>query len=247
MYQPAILKVYADTPPELIITEAYIDDISRSEKWGVSIDVFEYVEIYNTTNENIEFADNYSLKYIRTKVGTSTTGTYDLPLFDDESSVVVPAQGSVILWIYNDSKLTAGKPSITDFREAFDLDESVDIYKVNSSTPNGIYNGYITDFQILASDDNVVCEASFTPDTTNSDGNSVEFCMPASGNNSMLLYMQNVTPTPGIVSPEQYEIAQPVETPDLLITEAFTNDIDRPQWVPEGIDTFDPFEDVRNL
>lgn len=244
LYQPDILNVYAASSPKLIITEAYIDDITRSDEWGVSIDVFEYVEIYNTGEEDIDFLNTYLLQYRRTKVGTDKTGTYVLPAMSDETSIVVPAHDSIILWACNDSKLTGPKPSASDFREAFGLDESVPVHKVDSSTPNGFYNGYITNFQIIDQSDTTISEANFTPNTTNSDGNSVEFSMPAEDSTSMLLYNQNVTPTPGTVHPEQYEIPQPAEMPDLLITEAYINDIDRAQWVPDGVNAFDVFEYV---
>lgn len=246
LFQPGAVHVYAASPPELIITEAYIDDVTRTAQWGVTIDVYEYVEVYNTTDDDIEFRGNYSLQYKRTNTGSGQTGTYSLPVMADETTVVIPANGSAILWAYNDSKLTKGKPAAADFREAFGLDESVPVYKMDSSTPNGFYNGYITEFAIIDGLGGTVSAANFTPDTTASDGKSVEFSMPAPDSTSMLLYAQNVAPTPGTVDPEQYETVEPVEAADLLITEAYINDIDdnADNWVPEGVAAFDPFEYV---
>jgi hypothetical protein len=230
----------------LIITEAYIDDISRPE-WvpaGVSaFDPMEYVEIYNPTGNPINFSQGYALYHYR------NTGNreFSLPLYGQSGEVMVPAHGSIVLWGFLPGKYAGAPqeqiPTIEDFREAFDIDGSVGVYQVDATSCTGFYNTYNGSFRIKDTNGNLICEAAFTPATDSADGKSIEFRMPAEGT-SMLVYRPMADPTPGEVFEEQYYVPPQSDTTDLIITEAYIDDISRPEWVPTGVSTFDPMEYV---
>ncbi|MFC4597187.1 lamin tail domain-containing protein [Cohnella hongkongensis] len=191
---------------ELIITEAYIDDIDRSH-WvpaGVSnFDVMEFVEIYNPTDNPVNFSANYDLYHFR----NSANREYSLPLYQSTGDVIVPAHGSVVLWGFlatRYSKATSGEtPTIEDFRSVFQLDDSVPVYMINTTSSLGFYNTYNGSFRIKDKSGNLVAEAAFTPATDSADGQCIEFRMPPEGV-SMLPYKAKADPSPGAVAAEQH-------------------------------------------
>ncbi len=229
----------------LIITEAYIDDINRPE-WipaGVStFDPMEYVEVYNPGSSPVNFSQNYDLYHYRNTGATE----YKLPLYNQTEEVVIPAHSSIVLWGFwadNYKSAPADKiPTVSDFKSAFGIEENVGVYQVNTTSCKGFYNTYNASFRLKDKSGTLVSEAAYTPATDTADGKSVEFRMPPEGT-SMLVYRQKVNPTPGSVSEEQYYIPPQEETANLIITEAYIDDIDRPEWVPSG-SAFDPMEYV---
>ncbi|XID90636.1 hypothetical protein ACF3MZ_19075 [Paenibacillaceae bacterium WGS1546] len=129
---------------ELIITEAYIDDIERPQ-WvpsGVAnFDVMEFVEIYNPTDNPVNFSENYALYHFR----NSANREYSLPLYQTTEDVIVPAHGSVVLWGFLATRYSnaapAEIPTIDDFRSAFQLDDSVPVSR-GGYDGKGFQQGY---------------------------------------------------------------------------------------------------------
>jgi len=197
-----------ESASDLVITEAYIDDISRSEWLPTTIDHMEYVELYNPTDEEINFTQNYSLYHYREK----TDKEYSLPLYNQTDDVIIPANSSIILWGYNVTKYAAvtsaeNIPDVDDFRDAmreYNSDiENINVYQMNTSTCVGFYNTYNGSFRLKDAEGNLICEAAYTPATDSADGKSMEFRIPSEGM-AMTVYTQQATPSPGIVSEEQY-------------------------------------------
>lgn len=191
---------------ELLITEAYIDDISRPE-WvppGVStFDPMEYLEIYNPTDSPVNLTQNYSLYHFR----NSANREYSLPLYGQTEDVVIPARSGIVLWGFLASRYANASaehiPTIDDFRSAFRIDEGVGIYRINTTSCIGFYNAYNGSFRIKDKSGRLICEAAYTPATDSADGKSIEFRMPAEGT-ALLVYSRMADPTPGVVFEEQY-------------------------------------------
>ncbi|MGG6311824.1 S-layer homology domain-containing protein [Paenibacillus macerans] len=192
--------------PELIVTEAYIDDIDRPE-WvptGVStFDPMEYVEIYNAADKPINFSGDYGLYHFR----KSANKEYSLPVYGETEEIIIPARSSIVLWGFLASRYTNASadqvPGMEDFRLAFGIGGDVPVYRVNTSSSTGFYNTYNGSFRIKKKDGTLVSESAFTPATDSADGKSIEFRMPAEGT-LLSVYRQKADPTPGTVAEEQY-------------------------------------------
>jgi len=89
----------ADEMP-LLITEAYIDDISRTDllpKNYKTIDACEFIEVYNQTDDPINFTEEkYSIYHTRNSTDGNTTTEYNLSLYNIFDYVVIPSHDSVI-------------------------------------------------------------------------------------------------------------------------------------------------------
>ena len=241
----------ADEMP-LLITEAYINDVPHSglAPSGAEIDTCEFIEVYNQTDTPINFKDNYNLYHYR----KSKDAEYALSLYNISDDVVIPANECAVFWGVQVSKYseTDHFPTINDFRAVFGLSEDIPVYQIDTSNAVGFYNTYNGSMRIKdkSSSPKTICEAAYTPATDSSTGKSIEFKL-GDTSNSMAVYQQNATPTPGKVVSAQYEpvAVEPEPEPDmdplsLVITEAYIDDILRTEWIPAGASTFDPFEYV---
>ncbi|MDF2986535.1 MAG: hypothetical protein K0R50_2045, partial [Eubacterium sp.] len=209
-----VLSMFANTggaaaaqkAANIIVTEVYIDDINRPE-WvptgSTVFDTMEYVEIYNPTDSDVNLSRDYKLFHYR----KSENKEYQMPLYGQTEDVIIPANSCAVLWAYYSSKYSAAAesqtPTVNDFRSAFSIEESVPVYKIDSSSCKGFYNTYNGSIRIKNSSGNLIFEAAFTPATDSEDGKSIEFRAPAEGT-TMLVYKQKAVPNPGVVNQEQY-------------------------------------------
>ncbi|EMS69818.1 S-layer homology domain-containing protein [Ruminiclostridium cellobioparum] len=196
----------AQKAANILITEVYIDDIDRPQ-WiptgSAVFDPMEYVEIYNPTDSDINLSRDYKLYHYR----KTEDKEYLMPFLGQTGDVIIPANSCAVLWAYYSSKYSSASesqtPTISDFRSAFGIQESVPVYKIDSSSCKGFYNTYNGSMRIKSSSGSLIYEAAFTPATDSADGKSIEFRAPAEGT-VMLVYGQKTAPNPGVVSEEQY-------------------------------------------
>ncbi|ASS67998.1 MULTISPECIES: S-layer homology domain-containing protein [unclassified Paenibacillus] len=119
--------------PELLVTEVVPDSTNVG-----SSDGYEFVEIYNNTDQPLSF-DDYKLYYRYTDKGPSA----DLTWPSKPENIVIPARGTIVLWVINgpNAALTAA-----DFNANYgsSLVEGVNLFRMeNSGMANGGLRGLV--------------------------------------------------------------------------------------------------------
>ncbi|WP_338788062.1 lamin tail domain-containing protein [Metabacillus sp. FJAT-53654] len=112
--------------PKFLVTEVVPD----SENVG-SADGYEFIEIYNNTDKDLNFKD-YKLQY---RYGTDPASDVVWPSVPDD--VVIPSKRTLVFWIINSMN---GEQTVADFNGNFgtSLIENKDIVKIHS---DGMANG----------------------------------------------------------------------------------------------------------
>ena len=147
--------VYADqrgngTKPEntsgLYVTEIYPNDGDRSATYGVSDDLMEFVEVTNTTGQDIRFNQDYQFRYLYKNQGTrlaictyedahrEALGEVGIDDLYDKDDVVIKAGSSAVFWCYRERNLKdsfqngTAFPDEAAFRAAYGIGDDVDVY-----------------------------------------------------------------------------------------------------------------------
>ncbi|SDJ99325.1 lamin tail domain-containing protein [Sediminibacillus albus] len=118
--------------PSLLVTEVVPDSTNTG-----SADGYEFIEIYNNTNQAINFQD-YKLQY---RYGTDPESDIIWPSVPD--NVVIPSQETLVFWIINGEN---GEQTVADFNENYgtNLVENEDIVRIYSAgMANGSMRGLI--------------------------------------------------------------------------------------------------------
>ncbi|PMC37586.1 metallophosphoesterase [Bacillus sp. UMB0899] len=112
--------------PAFLVTEIVPDTANVG-----SADGYEFIEIYNNTDQDLSFKD-YKLQY---RYGTDPASDVVWPSIPDD--VVIPAQETLVFWIINGQN---GEQTVADFNAHFgtSLIENEDIVKIHS---DGMANG----------------------------------------------------------------------------------------------------------
>jgi len=112
--------------PAFLVTEIVPDTANVG-----SADGYEFIEIYNNTDQDVSFKD-YKLQY---RYGTDPASDVVWPSVPDD--VVIPAQETLVFWIINGQN---GEKTVADFNAHFgtNLVENEDIVRIYSS---GMANG----------------------------------------------------------------------------------------------------------
>jgi hypothetical protein len=126
-------------PKGLFLTEINANDINRNSTYGSgSNDIMEYVEIANTTDTDIDFNEEYVLKYDYLSGTEKKEKDLIISSFDG-SEVMVPAKGCAVFWIYREGQTSYDTfPTVDEFRVAYDIPTQIPIYKVVGQ--NGLSN-----------------------------------------------------------------------------------------------------------
>ncbi|WP_368658136.1 lamin tail domain-containing protein [Metabacillus halosaccharovorans] len=112
--------------PAFLVTEIVPDTANVG-----SADGYEFIEVYNNTDQDLSFKD-YKLQY---RYGTDPASDVVWPSIPDD--VVIPAQETLVFWIINGQN---GEQTVADFNAHFgtNLVENTDIVKIHS---DGMANG----------------------------------------------------------------------------------------------------------
>ncbi len=236
----------------LWITEVYNNDVDRStsantretngynsvNNYYYTTDLMEFVEVVNTSDEKINFNENYRIVY---QAG-STTLTQTLTNMDGSTDVVIEPGECVVLW----NKKLYNRKGISDTTESeFRTDMRIpDDVKVVAITGNKNTNWANTaDFRIETVGGKVCSEYT----ATGIDGTSVELSIPDMGT-AMGVYRENVLPSPGYAYSAQLNGQRTVTTPSdltpegLYLTELYPNDISRPSEYGAATDLMECIE-----
>ena len=194
-------KVDFNKLPELLITELVPDSTNVGEEDG-----FEFIELYNNSNQNINFKD-YQIQY-RYGSDPETDVTWEAVPHD----FTIPSQGTVVFWVINEKN---GTKTVADFNKHYHtkLKENKDIVKIYSSgMANDSHRGIVvatnTDIERSVAYYN---KKAGTDDTHANKG--ILYKYPIDGSH----FMKKVSAgkkkaTPGAVSASQVP-AKPVELP----------------------------------
>ncbi len=185
----------------IFFTEIYPNDKSNSHIEGAgSSDLYEFVEVYNNSDQPIKFNESYKIRY------DWRSGTKDLSVTAadnaDDQDVTIPANNSAVFWVHRTSVSgDAAKLTEEDFRSYHNVPGDVPVFKVREQ--NGLPNASDRSFYITKKGDNheIISEIRFTQEDT-SDGLSYHTRFPQEGF-TVDAYERKGEPTAGIVDQEQ--------------------------------------------
>ncbi|BCN30619.1 metallophosphoesterase [Anaeromicropila herbilytica] len=178
-------------------TQANSGDSTSISKGSTIIenDPMEYIELYNSTNEDIKFNEDYSIKSV---TGTAITmNTLSVDSFTG-GNVIIPKNSAVLLWIYNPST-TSNQLAMKeeDFRSAHHVDANTPIYILKG------FDGIHTSGALDVIDKNGVSVSRYQyTDADLEKGKSVHLRVSSIGS-TMIAYKQKADPTAGVIEEEQ--------------------------------------------
>lgn len=188
--------------PALLVTEIVPDSANVD-----GADGYEFIEIYNNTNQPIKFED-YKIQY---RYGTDPETDVIWESVPDDFEV--PSKGTVVFWIINDKN---GKKTVADFNAHYktDLVENKNIVKIYSA---GMANGSTRGILVATNTDMESSVAYYNEesgvDDTNAD-KGIFYKYPVDGTNQMVkMSAGKEAATPGKVSQAQVP-AKTIQVPD---------------------------------
>lgn len=193
-----------NTPP-LLITELAPD----SQNEGTGTNVYEFIEVYNNTDEPIDFGDYHVLyRY--------PSGTADLVWFEDMEDAVIGPEENLILWIDNGSNSEFNEE---DFKNNYDITE--DIHIVKGPAGAGMANGAERDMIIATDTGEEIVSAGYNKPGSKNDvvkDMGIFYHYPIDSND-MIKVRAGETATPGTVEadlvPDQANTVDPDAEPTI--------------------------------
>ncbi|WP_042375356.1 lamin tail domain-containing protein [Neobacillus jeddahensis] len=182
--------------PAFLVTEVVPDSTNVG-----SADGYEFIEVYNNTDKDVNFKD-YKLQY---RYGTDPTTDVIWPSVPDD--VVIPSKKTLVFWIINDQNTNK---TVADFNENYgaDLVENKDIVKIYSA---GMANASARGL-VVATNTKKELAVSYYYDEANVDdtqpNKGIVYKYPIDGS-TKLTKMGIKTATPGTVEASQVPV-QPV-------------------------------------
>lgn len=192
--EPVTAAVYAApaTAGSLLITELVPDTKNLN-----GADGYEFVEVYNNTDEPVNFKDYYFF------YNDTNNWTY-------AGDAVIPARGSIVFWIMNGSNQEAAEAQFNaNFNPQLPLQEGVNLFRINGG--GGMANGSPRNLQIKSKDgDALIISVSYTKEQVK-ENNGIVYQYPASGGTAMVLMPEagTIPATPGTVMPGQIAAPEP--------------------------------------
>ena len=223
-------------PKGLWITEIYNNDVDRSTKadkrlsggyntvntFKSATDLMEFIEITNTSDQEIDFNKDYKLYYEADGKAAEQSVTW----LDGSTDVKIKPGESVVFWNYRTDVV---RPTEKQFREDLRIPAQTRIAAVNSGNVNWKADG--ATFRLTTCSGDVCSQYTATGKDT-ADGFSVELSIPDMGD-KMNLYMPFALPSPGTVYSGQLNGQVKVNVPEdvkpkgLYVAEIFPNDTNR--------------------
>lgn len=178
-------------PGSLLITEVVPDTKNVKGTNGTSVDGYEFVEIYNNTDEPVNFKDYY---FFYNDNDTWTTN----------GDAVIPALGNIVFWIMNGNNLNVpAEDFIKNFNPSATLQEGVNLFRINGG--GGMANTSPRNLQIKSkAGDALIVSASYGKEQVKeNNGIFYQFSQADSSTMSLMPNSGTVAATPGTVEPEQ--------------------------------------------
>ena len=113
----------------LWITEIYQNDVKRESVYGNGSDQMEFVEVTNTTDQDISFNQEFGLWYEYKSGSDYTMKQLTVQTVDGNDEVVIPAGETAVLW--SQRKDTDHYATEEEFREAMRVPEGVRVFTVS--------------------------------------------------------------------------------------------------------------------
>lgn len=187
--------------PEILITEVVPNSTNVA---GTNSDAYEFVELYNNTDQPIQFK-NYKLYYRYPDKGAAG----DVKWPTTSTDFVIPSQQAVTLWIMNSANSSY---TVQDFNTFYgtQLEENKNLFMISS---DGMANGSARGLVVKTNTEREISSAYYDPSTSYADGTSGDetredkallYKYPVNGGIEMNKVSSGTkTPTPGIVEPDQ--------------------------------------------
>jgi len=204
----------ADKAPQLLVTEIVPNSTNVT---GTSSDAYEFIEVYNNTDQPVNF-NNYKIYYRYPDKGIGS----DVKWASTNTDFVIPAQKSVVFWIINglNNSYTAD-----DFNKFYhtNLVLNDNLFLIQSdgmanSGSRGVVIKTNTEREISAAYYNnaIVYDGGTAGDETKED-KAIEFKYPVDGSTTMLKISSGInSPTPGSVDPAQVPAVPVHVVPDTI-------------------------------
>lgn len=191
---------YGQVPP-MLVTELVPD----SSNVG-SADGFEFIEIYNNTDQTINFK-NYKIQYRYTDSGPDA----DVVWPTDEEEVLIAAGDTLVFWVINSQN---GASTVADFNANYgtSLVENQDIVRIYS---DGMANGGKRGIVIATNTKTQIAAAYYDTNEETQPDKGIFYKYPVNGSTDMIKYSAGLEPaTPGEVTEEQVPevpVSQPAD------------------------------------
>ncbi|WP_281889782.1 lamin tail domain-containing protein [Paenibacillus sp. YYML68] len=176
--------------PHFLVTEVVPDSTNVN-----SADGYEFIEIYNNTNRDLNFKD-YKLQYRYTDSGPEA----DVIWAGVPEELVVPSRGTLVFWVINGKNDTK---TVADFNANYgsSLTENVDIVRVYSA---GMANSGKRGLVVATNTRTELSAAYYETDEETKPDKGIFYKYPVDGGTTMIKYSAGLLPaTPGVVSDEQ--------------------------------------------
>lgn len=186
----SIAKAATDRPP-LLITEMVPDTNNVN-----GADAYEFVEVYNNTDQPINFDEQYYF-YYNNKDSWSMT--------DASVPVIIPAREAVVFWIMNGKNAEEkAEQFAASFAATVDLQEGVNLFRINGG--GGMANTDSRNLQIKEKAGNALIVSATYEAKHVKLNNGIFFSHPEAGSTTMTVIMPDsgtLPATPGIVTAGQ--------------------------------------------
>ncbi|MFD0712256.1 S-layer homology domain-containing protein [Paenibacillus sp. GCM10027626] len=179
------------TGPALLITEMVPDTNNVN-----GADAYEFVEVYNNTDQPVNFAENYYFFYNNVDPWSMT---------NKEAPVVIPAQKAVVFWIMNGKNAAETVDGfVANFATDVALQEGVNLFRIEGG--GGMANTAARNLQIRErGSDAVVVSASYEASHVKLN-KGIFFSHPEGASKNMNVMMPDsgtLAATPGTVTTQQ--------------------------------------------
>ncbi|CAM4349779.1 hypothetical protein FHS16_002401 [Paenibacillus endophyticus] len=195
---PSNTAAAAAALPALMITELVPD----SKNVGGN-DAYEFIEVYNNTDEPIDF-NQYNLVY---HYYNTSNVEQNIPwTLSTDQEVIIPAHKPIVMWV-------KGKPiyelnpalAVSQFNANYGsaLEDGVHLFEVK--TEGGLHNSAPRDLIIKDKSDNVISIASYQTDDQTKENMGIHYSYPVDGTPNMVMMPGAGTKaaTPGVIDPAQ--------------------------------------------
>lgn len=216
----------------LWMTEIYQNDVSyRSDVYGNTSDQMEFVEITNTSDQTINFNQDYGFWYEYPSEDNYVMKQLAVTTVDGSSDVNIAPGQTVIFWSQRKDLGEGGYASEEEFRKDMNVPDGVPVFIVSGQ------NGFAENdrgFAIKKSTGETVSYYHYnkTTDEVTSDGLSVQLSIPDFGS-TMNVYESKKPTTAGVVYTAQLNGQREIHIPEnrkpegLYLTEIRANDSNR--------------------